>query len=261
MKLLIDTEARTLSVDDQGPPRQLDLYGAEAFDLLSREWVRLGWNLKHTYTFAWLGRPIIQLPHDMIRLQEVIFQLRPTVIIETGVAHGGSLVYYAGLCKILGNGRVIGVDIEIRPHNRQAIEQHFLSDWITLIEGNSVAPETVDRVKALIQPDDRVLVLLDSNHTRQHVLDELEAYCSLVTPGSYIVATDGIMQWLTDVPRGNPTWETDNPSQAAVEFATAHPEFELGDPAWPFNESPSTVNVTHWPQAWLRRRSDGATPR
>lgn len=257
MKLQIDTESRTLEVQDQGPPRQLDLYGAEAFELLSREWIRLGWNLKHTYTFAWLGRPIIQLPHDMVRLQEVIFRLRPTVILETGVAHGGSLVFYAGLCKILGAGRVIGVDIEIRPHNRLAIEQHFLSPWITLIEGNSVASETVARVRALISPEDRVLVLLDSNHTREHVRAELEAYCGFVTPGSYIVATDGVMQWLTDVPRGNPDWDTDNPSQAAIEFAAAHPEFVLGDPEWPFNEGASEVNVTHWPQAWLCRKPAG----
>src|ERR1700712_2912009 len=128
-----------------------------------------------------MGRPVIQLPDDMVRIQEVIWQVRPTVIVETGVAHGGSLIFYASLFAAMGEGRVIGVDIEIRPNNRQAIEAHPLFDRIRLIEGSSTASATVDLVRSQLRPDDRVLVILDSNHTRQHVADELEAYAPLVS--------------------------------------------------------------------------------
>jgi cephalosporin hydroxylase len=200
-----------------------------------------------------MGRPIIQLPEDMIRMQEVIYRVKPDVTIETGVAHGGSLIYYASLCKAIGKGRVVGIDIEIRPHNRQAIEAHELFPLLTLVEGSSTAPQIVEHVRSLVKPGETVLVILDSNHTKQHVLDELAAYHELVTPGSYIVATDGIMRDLDQVPRGQPEWARDNPATAAAEFAQAHPEFVLEQPAWPFNESDLTDNITHWPDAWLRR--------
>jgi cephalosporin hydroxylase len=184
----------------------------------------------------------------------VIWRVQPDVIVETGVAHGGSLVYYASLCKVIGKGRVIGVDIEIRPHNRQAIEAHPLSSLITLVEGDSIAPETVRKVHSLVKPGEVVMVFLDSCHTKQHVLAELEAYHDLISPGSYIVATDGIMRDLHDVPRGKPEWAWDNPAAAVVEFVSRHPEFVVEQPAWPFNESDLSTNVTHWPGAWLRRR-------
>jgi cephalosporin hydroxylase len=201
-----------------------------------------------------MGRPIIQLPEDMVRTQEVIHRVQPDVIIETGVAHGGSLIYYASLCKALGRGRVIGIDIEIRPHNRQAIESHLLAPYITLLEGSSTSPEIVGQARSLVKPGEKVLILLDSNHTKEHVAAELEAYHSLVTPGSYLVATDGIMKDLHDVPRGQPEWTWDHPTAAAEEFAAAHPEFELAQPPWLFNESGLKHNITHWPGAWLRRR-------
>lgn len=164
------------------------------------------------------------------------------------------MVYYASLCKLIGKGRVMGVDIEIRPHNRRAIEAHPLFPLITLVEGNSIAPETVRKVHALVKPGEVVIVFLDSCHTKQHVLAELEAYHDLVSPGSYIVATDGIMKDLHDVPRGNPQWVGDNPAAAAVEFAEKHPEFEIEQPQWPFNESRLSKNITHWPGAWLKRK-------
>jgi cephalosporin hydroxylase len=253
MLLTLDTTARTLSIDRDGDKTELPLFSREAFEVLSHEWVRVGWNQKFTYTFSWLGRPVIQLPEDMIRIQEVIYRVKPDVIIETGVAHGGTLVFYATLCHAMGRGRVIGVDIEIRPHNRAAIEKHELSSYITLVTGDSVAPETVRHVQSLIRPEEQALVILDSCHSKRHVLAELNAYCALVKPGSYIVATDGVMQFLADVPRGIPSWRSDNPSAAAEEFLEAHPEFVLEEPAWPFNESELQTNITHWPGAWLRR--------
>jgi cephalosporin hydroxylase len=254
MKLTLDTEARTLQIDDSGEVVTLDLYSKEAFEAISRQWVRVGWNQKYQYTFSWMGRPVIQLPEDIVRMQEVIHRVSPDVIIETGVAHGGSLVMYASFCKALGKGRVVGIDIEIRAHNRKAIEAHPLASHIHLIEGSSTAAEVVEQARAQITPGETVLVILDSNHTYAHVRDELEAYADLVTPGSYIVATDGIMFDLADVPRGQAGWTTDNPTFAARDFAARHPEFVIEQPAWPFNESDLAHNITHWPGAWLRRK-------
>ncbi len=253
MKLTIDTAEKTVTVENETETRVLDLYSREAFELLSKQWVKVGWNQRYPYTFSWFGRPVIQLPEDMIRLQEVIYRLRPDVIIETGVAHGGSLIYYASLCKAMGQGRVIGIDIEIRPQNRAAIENHELGNFITLITGSSTAPEVVQQTHALVSPDETVLVILDSNHTKAHVAAELAAYCDLVTRDSYIVATDGLMKDLYDVPQGKEDWRWDHPTAAAAEFASNHPEFTLEQPPWPFNESELTENITHWPGAWLRR--------
>lgn len=254
MKLTIDMDRKTLTTDRGDRTAEHPLYSPSAFSLLSEAWVKVGWGVKYTYGFTWMGRPMIQLPDDMIRIQEVVYRVRPDVLIETGIAHGGSLVFYAGLFKAMGHGRVIGVDIEIRPHNRQAIEAHELSPLITLVEGSSIDPSTVNRVKALIKPNESVLVILDSNHTRQHVAAELEAYSPLVSPGSYIVATDGVMSLVADAPGGKPEWIDDNPTRAAADFAQVHPEFVLEEPPFPFNEGQITERVTHWPGAYLRRQ-------
>jgi cephalosporin hydroxylase len=250
MRIVIDTAERTLTADG----RRLDLYSKEAFELISDLWLKTSWNQKYSYTFTWLGRPIIQHPEDLVRLQEAVVTLRPDVIIETGVAHGGSLIFYASLFKALGHeGRVVGIDIEIRPQNRTAIESHELASYITLIEGDSVAPEIVGRARALVRPRDKVMVILDSSHTKAHVARELEAYAPLVSPESYIVATDGIMGLVHDTPRGKSEWISDNPSRAASEFAARHPDFLLEEPKWRFNESELDRTITAWPSAWLKR--------
>jgi cephalosporin hydroxylase len=256
MKITIDTENKTLRIENLNQEKIIDLYSEEAFEIISDQWIKVGWDQRYQYTFSWMGRPVIQLPEDMIRIQEAIFQVKPDVIIETGVAHGGSLIFYSSLCKAMDKGRVVGVDIEIRPHNRTAIEQHPLSDRITLIEGSSTAPEVVTQVAAHIQPGETVLVILDSNHSYAHVLDELNAYAQFVTPDSYIVATDGVMSEVADTPRGHLEWTQDNPTQAAKDFAARHPDFVIEQPAWPFNESTLTRNITHWPGAWLKRQKD-----
>lgn len=252
MKFTIDTINRTLQINDEQRPITMNLYSKQAFESLSDMWVKVGWNQKYEYTFSWFGRPIIQLPEDMIRIQEVIYRVKPDVIIETGIAHGGSLIFYASIFKAIGKGRVIGIDIEIRPHNLKAIQEHELFPLITLIEGSSIDPAIVDQVKSLIHPNETVLVILDSNHTREHVLTELEAYSPLVSVDSYIVATDGIMQDLHDVPRGQKEWKSDNPSVAAKEFWEKHPEFVMEQPHWSFNKSDLENNITHWPNAYLR---------
>lgn len=253
MKIEIDTTSATLRMVDGATQTSLPLYSREAFEAISGIWLKVGWNEKYPYTFSWMGRPIIQLPEDVLRIQEVVYRLKPDVIIETGVAHGGSLILYASLCKAMGKGRVVGIDIEIRKHNRQAIEAHELSSYITLIEGSSTDPAVVAQAASHVKPGETVLVILDSNHTRAHVAAELDAYASLVTPNSYIVATDGSMEVLHDVPRGTPSWIDDNPATAARDFAAAHPEFVIEQPEWPFNESALRENITHWPSAWLRR--------
>lgn len=239
---------------DRGRSKGFDLYSKEAFELISRQWLKVGWSQKYSYTFTWMGRPIIQHPEDILRIQEVLFELQPDIIIETGVAHGGSLILYASLCQLMGKGKVIGVDIEIRPHNRKAIEAHPMKPWITLIEGSSIDPKTVGKVKKLIKPKDKVLVILDSDHTKEHVRHELDAYFSFVSPGSYLVVTDGIITDLKDVPQNKKYRVDEGPCEAAQEFLKKHPEFTLQSPHWRFNESPLTENVTCWPGAWLKRK-------
>jgi cephalosporin hydroxylase len=251
MRMIIDTDVRTLTTADG---KVIDLYGREAFELISNLWLKTSWNQKYSYTFTWMGRPIIQHPEDMVRLQEVIYFLKPDVIIETGVAHGGSLIFYASLLKGMAKrGRVVGIDIEIRPPNRKAIETHELSDYITLIEGDSAAPDIVEKAAEAIRPNDTVLVLLDSNHSYTHVMNELEAYHRFVTPGSFIVATDGIMELVHDVPRGRSGWLNDNPKRAAEDFVRMHRQFVMEEPSWAFNESRLDKSITAWPSAWLKR--------
>jgi cephalosporin hydroxylase len=249
----VDIEQGTVSVDENGLTRQYPLDTPEAFKIISDIWLRAGWDTKYVYSFTWLGRPIIQLPEDMIRIQEVIHDVQPDAIIETGVAHGGSLVFYASLCKAMDRGRVIGVDIDIRPHNRAAIESHPLFSLITLIEGSSIEPAIVEQVQSQIRRGDKVMVLLDSCHQKEHVLSELRAYSSLVSPGSYIVAMDGIMEQLAGAPRAAPDWSWNNPRQAALEFVAEHSDFAIEEPRFAFNEGQVKERVTYWPSAFIKR--------
>ena len=251
--ITIDYEAAQVHEGVGADRRSHPFSSPEAFRLVTKAWLRVGWDTKYVYGFTWLGRPIIQLPDDMIRLQEVIYRLKPDVIVETGIAHGGSLIYSASLCQMIGRGRVIGVDIEIRPQNREAVAAHPLAPYITMLEGSSTAPEVVGKVRDQIRPGETAIVLLDSCHTRDHVLAELEAYAPMVTPGSYIVAMDGIMQDVVGAPRTSPDWITNNPQTAVREFLAIHPEFTLEEPAFPFNEGEITDRVTYWPNAYLKR--------
>ena len=248
----IDNDRLTVS-DSDGTTKQYALGSPEAFAILSKLWLRSGFDVKYVYSFTWLGRPIVQLPEDMFRLQELIYNLRPDVIIECGIAHGGGLIFYAGLCKIMNHGRVIGVDVEIRPHNRKAIEAHPLFPLITLIEGSSISPEVLNRVYGLVKPGEKALVCLDSNHSRDHVLAELEAYSRLVAPGSYIVAMDGIMEDLAGAVRSKPDWSWNNPRHAVLQFTRRHPEFKVEEPEFAFNEGDVTERVTYWPSAFLKK--------
>jgi cephalosporin hydroxylase len=251
--ITIDPEKGEVTVWEGETSTSYRLDTPEAFAAVSRAWLRAGWDTKYIYSFTWLGRPIIQLPEDLIRLQEAVYLVKPTLIIETGIAHGGSLVFYASLLKAMGGGRVVGVDIEIRPHNRRAIEAHELFPMITLVEGSSIAPEIVARVKSLVTPEDRVFIVLDSNHSKEHVLGELRAYADLVSDGSYIVALDGIMADLKGAPRTKPDWGWNNPWQAAEHFLRERPDFRFEPPAFPFNEGVVNERVTYFKGGWLKR--------
>jgi cephalosporin hydroxylase len=192
----------------------------EAFRLISRAWLRSGWDAKYVYGFSWMGRPIIQLPEDLLRIQEVLYRLKPDVVIETGIADGGCLVF---------------------------------SDRITMIEGSSISEAVVAEVRRHVRPGERGLVLLDSNHTRAHVLAELRAYAQFTSVGSYIVACDGIMQEIVGAPRTKPEWLTDNPQSAVKDFLSERDDFVLTEPVPPFNEGQITQRVTYWPNAFLQR--------
>lgn len=249
----IDLEKGTVEEESATGIRQLEIGSPEAFHLISKAWLRSGWDNKYVYSFSWLGRPVIQLPEDMFRIQELIYAVKPDVLIETGVAHGGSLIFYSSLFKSMGKGRVVGVDIEIRPHNRKAIETHELSSFITLIEGSSVSLETLAKVRSAVRPGETVLVVLDSNHTKAHVLEEIRAYSGIVTPNSYIVATDGIMRDLVNAPRSQSDWSWNNPAEAVAEFLLENDSFVVEEPIFPFNEGSIIQRVTYWPSCYLRR--------
>jgi cephalosporin hydroxylase len=229
----------------EGPQRH-DIYTPEGFEVLSQLWTRSGWQQKVTYEVSWLGIPIIQTPEDIVMMQELLWKVRPDVVVECGLAHGGSAMLYASVLELLGKGRVIGIDVEIRKHNRLALLSHPLSHRLTMIESSSVESSTADRVRSLIGPEDRVLVTLDSNHARDHVRRELELYSSLVTAGSYIVVFDGVMQILTDAPGGSPAWDDDNPWVAVTDFLGDHPEFEI-------DAYYNRLRATYCPGGFLRR--------
>lgn len=252
-RVSIDMQAERVVVEDADGERSYAFDAPEAFRAVSDAWVRLGWDQKYVYSFTWLGRPVIQLPEDLLRVQEVIASVAPDVIVETGVAHGGALVLYATLCKALDRGRVIGVDLEIRPHNREAIEAHPLAPLIELIEGDSTDPGTVADVRSRIAPGETAMVLLDSNHLKDHVLAELRAYAEMVTPGSYVVVMDGIMERVAGAPRTQPDWSWNNPLSAIDEFLAEDDRFEVEEPPFRFNEGLVTERITYSPRGFLKR--------
>ena len=188
---------------------------------------------KYSYNFSWMGRPIIQYPQDMIAMQEIIWEVKPDLIIETGIAHGGSLIFSAAMLELVASctgieGEVIGLDIDIRPHNRKAIEEHPMYKRITMIEGSSIAPEIVAQVVEMAKGKQRVLVCLDSNHTHDHVLAELQAYAPLTTVGSYCVVFDTVVEDMPKELSGDRPWGPgNNPKTAVFEYLKTHDEFVI----------------------------------
>jgi cephalosporin hydroxylase len=200
----------------------------------TRSWMDRANRAKYSYHFEWMGRPIIQYPQDILALQEIIWSVKPDLIVETGIAHGGSLIFSASMLELNAvsggpqDAQVLGIDIDIRSHNRAAIESHPMARRISTIEGSSVAPEVVSAVKAKAAGKGSVLVLLDSNHTHDHVLAELEAYAELTTIGSYCIVYDTVIEDLPDDAFSDRNWgRGNNAKTAAWDFLGRHPEFEI----------------------------------
>lgn len=199
------------------------LHAAEAFNVESNK-------AQYSYNFSWMGRPIIQYPQDMIAMQEIIWNIKPDLIIETGIAHGGSLIYYASILELIGKGEVLGIDIDIREHNRAEIEKHPMFKCIKMIQGSSIDPAVVAEVKAHTEGKKTILVTLDSNHTHEHVLAELKMYSPFVSLNSYIVVYDTIVEKLPQnyLPGHLRPWGIgDNPLTALKTFITENPQFEI----------------------------------
>ena len=203
---------------------------------------------QYSYNFSWMGRPIIQYPQDIIAMQEIIWNIKPDLIIETGIAHGGSLIFYASMLKLLGRkGKILGIDIDIRDHNCREIENHPMSKWITMIEGSSVDNTTIDQVHKFAQGKKRVLVCLDSLHTHDHVLRELEAYSPLVTRGSYCVVFDTIIEDIPDEYSADRPWgKGNNPKTAVWKFLANNKNFIVD------KEIENKLLVTVCPDGYLK---------
>ena len=221
---------------------------ARDIQALSRVWLREVTRYKYAHNYTWMGRPIIQVPQDIIAMQEIIWQVKPDLIIETGIACGGSLVFYASMLELIGgNGQVLGIDIEIREHNRVEIEKHPMFKRITMIEGSSTDDEVVEHVYEFASSKSPVLIALDSNHTHAHVLRELELYSSLVTKGSYLVVFDTIIE---DMPEDffpdRPWGKGNNPKTAVWEFLKTTDRFVVD------KEIESKLLITVAPDGYLR---------
>lgn len=238
----------------------------ESFQELSNRWLEDSMSHMYVYNFEWMGRPIIQYPQDVMAVQELIWEVKPDVVVETGIAHGGSLILSASMlalldyCEAIHSGsvldpkspkrRVIGVDIDIRDHNRQALESHPMANRLTMIEGSSIDPETVDAVKAAVGENKRVIVFLDSMHTHDHVLAELHAYSNLVSEGSYCVVFDTFVENMPPKFFADRPWDVgNNPMTAVHRFLADHPHFELD------RSMPDKLGVTVAPNGFLKRKS------
>jgi cephalosporin hydroxylase len=219
---------------------------------LTRQWFTASSQYEYSYHFKWLGRPIIQFPQDIIALQEIIWEVRPRLIIETGIAHGGSLIFSASMLELIGgDGRVIGVDIDIREHNRIEIERHPLARRVTMIQGSSIDEDVAGRVAHEARGDGAVLVILDSNHTHDHVLRELEIYSPLVTRGSYLIVFDTVIQEMpADFFPDRPWGPDSNPKTAVSEFLKRNDRFEVD------RQLEAKLQITVAPGGYLRCTKD-----
>jgi len=204
---------------------------------------------QYSYNFSWMGRPIIQYPQDMMAMQELIWEIKPDLIIETGIAHGGSLVFYASLLELIGNGEVLGIDIDIRKHNKEEIEKHPMFKRIKMIEGSAVSEETVEKVRNYAAGKKKILVCLDSNHTHEHVLQELQFYSPFVSLNSYIIVFDTIVE---DLPEGyfsqkRPWGISNNPKTAVQEFLQTNTGFEID------HSIDNKILISVAPEGYLKR--------
>ncbi len=202
---------------------------------------------QYSYNFFWMGRPIIQYPQDIVVLQEILWNVKPDLVIETGIAHGGSIIFHASILELIGKGEVLGIDIEIRPHNRKAIEKHPMYKRITMIEGDSVSDVVLDQVREKVKGKREVLVCLDSNHTHEHVLNEMKSYSPFVTKGSYLIVFDTVIEELPDDFYPERPWsKSDNPKTAVRDFLKVNDRFAID------KSVESKLLITVAPDGYLR---------
>ncbi len=196
---------------------------------LTRDWFLESCRYQYSYRFSWLGRPIIQYPQDVMAIQEIIWNVNPDLIIETGIAHGGSLIFHASILELIGgNGEVLGIDIDIHKHNREAIEKHPMFNRITMIEGSSTDEDMVKKVYEFAKDKRRILVILDSNHTHDHVRNEMELYSPLVTKDSYLIVLDTVIEDMPDDFFPDRPWgQGNNPKTAVREFLKDNNRFTV----------------------------------
>ena len=213
----------------------------------SKDWIDNVFDYEYVYHFRWLGRPIIQFPQDMIALQELIWKIKPDFIIESGIARGGSLIFHASILELLNHGKVIGIDIDIRKHNRKEIENHPLFKRIKLIEGSSVDDSVINQIKKIIKNKKKIMVLLDSHHTEQHVLEELKKYSSFVKSGSYIIVFDTVIEDLKKHHSTNRPWgHGNNPRTAISKFLKNNKRFKID------KEIHKKLLITSCPDGYLK---------
>jgi len=215
---------------------------------LTRNWFIESCKRKYSYNFTWMGRPIIQFPQDIVAMQEIIWHVKPDIIIETGIAHGGSLIFYASMLELLGgNGVVVGLDIDIREHSRVEIEKHPMFKRITMIQSSSIDDSIAQQVYDFARDKDRVLIALDSNHTHDHVLRELQLYSPLVTKGSYLVVFDTVIEDMPEDSFPDRPWDKgNNPKTAVWEFLKTNDRFEID------KEIENKLLITASPDGYLK---------
>lgn len=209
-------------------------------------WIKAAAANKLSYEIDWLGVPVIQTPQDLMLMQELIFKVRPDFIIECGIAHGGGLIFYASLLELLGRGEVVGVDIEIREHNRRVIETHSLAKRVKLICRNSISEKTIKDLKNIIPKSSKVIVCLDSDHTKAHVLKELELYQDFIIPGGYFVVFDTITSKLAELGVADKKYGNNSPKEAVVDFLKEHHNFEI-------DKSFNKLFISYSPNGYLKR--------
>ena len=227
MKNFTTSKSSKISVVTDGKKQEADLYSDEGFEMLATLTTKSGVYKRKMYELDWLGVKCIQIPNDIVAMQEIIWSVKPDIIVETGVAHGGSLILSASVLELIGKGKVVGVDVDIREHNRKTLDAHPLRHRLELVEGSSIDNHTAEQVKSYIGPGDIVLVVLDSNHTEAHVSKEIEIYSELVSIGSYIVVHDGSQAYVSDIPGGKPEWEYDHPLTSIRKFLAENKNFEI----------------------------------
>jgi cephalosporin hydroxylase len=216
------------SFEEQKSTNIMALGNDENLKIASREWIQNSGYHNYAYNFSWLGRPIIQLPQDIVAMQELIWEIKPDLIIETGIAHGGSLIFYASILELIGKGEILGIDIDIRQHNRIEIEKHTMFKRITMLEGSSITQEMKEKIYEFAKGKAKIMVVLDSNHTHNHVKEELKLYSPLVSIDSYLVVFDTIVEDLSEELFNDRPWgKGNNPKTAVWEFLKNNDNFEI----------------------------------